>query len=167
MLKTFPWWRWLKLIEAPLQDLLPLSKMLLQTFHPKPKNKTSPPQLHLHPLPVTMQVRLKRRLHKQVLVSNHIGPDYPLPPMVTLWTFVDCNCIVYYKCCLDHLILPCNRSRTVEVILERIPLAFGNLSVPVSTDGPVQILSDGGSSPSSRYEVVLAILLVQHRTSSA
>ena len=92
--------RWLKLIEAPLQDLPPLSKMLLQTFHPKPKNKTSPPQLHLHPLPVTMQVRLKGRLHKQVLVSNHIGPDYPLPPMVTLWTFVDCNCIVLALYCV-------------------------------------------------------------------
>ena len=34
-------WRWLKLIEASLQDLPPLSKMLLQTFHSKPKNKTS------------------------------------------------------------------------------------------------------------------------------
>ena len=78
-MKTFAWF---KLIEAPLQDLLPLSKR----FHPRPKNKTSPPQLHLHPLPVTMQVRLKRRFHKQVLVSNHIGPDHPLPPVVTLWT---------------------------------------------------------------------------------
>ena len=66
------------------------------------------------------------------------------------------------KCCLDHLILPCICTRTVEVILERIPLAFGKLSVPVSPDGTVQILSNGGSSPSSRDDIVLDILLVQH-----